>query len=96
MDELTKKEILAMSHAAHKLTEASYQADPAKKGDAGWEHKQRTLLADMSLHLLQTSLRNDELSTEDLRRNLYSILTISDQLLHGHDLKAVADRLYSA
>jgi hypothetical protein len=95
MDELTKKEILAMSHAAHKLTEASYQADPSKKGDAGWTDKQRILLADMSLHLLQTSLRKDELSTEDLRRNLFSILTISDQLLPGHDLKAVADRLYS-
>ncbi|MGB7202818.1 MAG: hypothetical protein WBD16_11180 [Pyrinomonadaceae bacterium] len=96
MDELTKKEILSMSRTAHHLTEASYQQDTSKKGDAGWADKQRILLADMALHLLQTSLRDGEISTEDLKRNLFSILTISDQLMPGHDLNAVADDLYSS
>ncbi len=96
MDELTKKEILSMSQMAHRLTEASYQENPVKRGDAGWAEKQRILLADMALHLLQTSLRDGEISTEDLKRNLFSILTISDQLMPGHDLKGIADELYSS
>ncbi len=96
MDELAKAEILAQSRIAHGLTEKSYQQNPAKRGDAGWVEKQRILLADMSLHLLQTSLGSGELSREDLRRNLFAILTISDELLPGHSLRAVADQLYSA
>lgn len=94
MDELTKKEILSISRKAHHLTEVAYQQNPSTIGGAGWADKQRILLADMALHLVQTSLRDDEISTEDLRRNLFSILTISDQLIPGHDLKAVADDLY--
>lgn len=96
MDELTKEEILSQSRRAHRLTEASYQQNPSKRGDEGWADKQRILLADMALHLLQTSLRNGEISTEDLKRNLFSILTISDQFMPGHDLQAVADELYSS
>ena len=57
------------------------------------EEKQRVLLADMALHLLQTS-RDGEISEEGLKRNLFSILTVSDQFIQGHDLKAVADGLY--
>ena len=53
------------------------------------------LLADMALHLLQTAMKDGELSEEGLKRNLFSILTISDQFIQGHDLKAVADKLYS-
>ena len=71
MDEQTKKEILSMSKKAHSLAEASYQQDPSIRGDAGWAEKQRILLADMALHLLQTSLRDGEISTEDLKRNLF-------------------------
>jgi hypothetical protein len=96
MDELAKEEILSQSRIAHGLTERSYQQNPSKRGDAGWVDKQRILLADMALHLLQTSLRKGELSTEDLRRNLFAILTISDDLIPGHNLKTVADELYSA
>ncbi len=96
MDEQTKEEILSRARFAHDLTEASYQQNPSTKGDAGWVEKQRILLADMSLHLLQTALRNGELSTDDLKRNLFSILTISDQLLPGRNLKTVADDLYGS
>ncbi len=96
MDESKRQEILAMSRAAHCLTEASYQENRSKRGDSGWNQKQRTLLADMALHLLQTSLKEGELSEEGLRRNLFSILTVSDQFIHNHDLKAIADELYSS
>lgn len=96
MDALVKKEILAMSRTAHALTESSYQMDFAIKGDTGWADKQRVLLADMALHLIQTALRDGELAEDDLKRNLFSILTISDQFIPGQGLKAVADGLYSA
>lgn len=96
MDELTREKILSQSRIAHSATEAAYQQNPCKRGDAGWSEKQRVLLADMSLHLLQTSIRSGDLSTEDLKRNLFSILTISDELMPGHNLKAVADELYSS
>jgi len=95
MDDTLRNDILAISRTAHSLTEASYQQNIAKRGDAGWNEKQRLLLADMALHLLQTSLKDGELSEEALKRNLFSILTISDQFILDHDLKKFADALYS-
>jgi hypothetical protein len=96
MDEAVRTEILSMSRAAHAMTESAYQQDPAVRGDAGWAEKQRILLADMALHLLQTSLRDGELSEEGLKKNLFSILTIADQFLDGHDLKSLAGELYAS
>lgn len=95
MKELIRKEIVAMSRTAHTLTEEAYQQDPSTRGDSGWAGKQRILLADMALHLLQTSLSDGDLSEEALKRNLFSILTISDQFVKDHDLKGFADSLYS-
>lgn len=95
MDEAIRQEILAMSRSAHSLTEVAYQQDTSTRGDHGWAEKQRILLADMALHLLQTSLKEGDLSEENLKRNLFSILTISDQFIPGHDLKTLADELYS-
>ncbi len=83
-----------MSRTAHALTEAAYQQDPAVRGDDGWTDKQRILLADMALHLLQTSLREGALSQQGLKKNLFSILTIADQFIDGHDLKMQAGELY--
>lgn len=83
-----------MSRKAHSMTESAYQQILAKPGDTDWAEKQRILLADMALHLLQTALGDGDLSEANLKRNLFSILTISDQFVAGHDLKAVADALY--
>lgn len=96
MDKAIRQEILAMSRTAHRLTEEAYQQGPSARGDAGWAEKQRILLADMALHLLQTALKEGDLSEEGLKRNLFSILTISDQFVHDHDLKTFADELYSS
>ena len=96
MNEDQKKQNLALSRTAHDLTEVDYQQALAKRGDAGWREKQRLLLADMALHLLQTSLKDGELSEDDLKRSLFSILTISDQFIHGYDLKTIADALYAS
>ena len=95
MDELVRNEILLMSKKAHALTESSYQQDSSKAGDPDWAEKQRILLADMALHLLQTALSDGELSEAHLRRNLFSILTVSDQFVDGYDLKTIADGLYA-
>jgi hypothetical protein len=95
MDQSVINQILSLAKSAHDLTEASYQRDPAVRDGPGWKEKQRMLLADMALHLVQTALRDGELSDGQLKRNLFSVLTISDQLLPGYDLKAVADTLYT-
>lgn len=79
-----------MSRKAHAMTELAYQQFLAKPGDSDWTAKQRILLADMALHLLQTALGDGDLSETDLKGNLFSILNISDQFVAGHDLKAGA------
>ena len=94
MNEATRNEILSMSQTAHELTEVSYQQNISKIGDSGWFEKQRVLLADMALHLLQTALKDGDLSEEDLKRNLFSILTISDQFIRDVDMKTFAQELY--
>lgn len=94
MDEVIKKEILSLARTAHALTESTYAANLATRGDTTWPDKQRILLADMALHLLQTSLQDGDLSADELKRNLFSILTISDQFIPGRGLKSLAGELY--
>jgi hypothetical protein len=96
MDHETRQRILSLAREAHDLTEQSYLQNPAVSSDPEWGGKQRVLLADMALHLLQTALKEGELCEEGLRLNLFSILTISDHFLTGYDSKAVADELYAA
>ncbi len=95
IDDTMRREILSMSRTAHALTEAADQHDTSVRGQAGWAEKQSMLLADMALHLLQTSLQQGGPSPAGLKKNLFSILTIADQFIDGHDLKAVAHQLYS-
>ncbi len=96
MDEAVKKDVVALGRKAHDLTESAYRSHPATRGDPAWADKQRILLADMALHLLQTSLRDGALPADELKRNLYAILTIADQFIPDDGLKAIADRLYAA
>lgn len=84
-------DILALAGQAHGLTEAAYRTHAATRGAPGWEEKQRILLADMAIHLLQTALKDGDLSVPDLRRNLFAILTVCDQFLPEAGLKANAD-----
>jgi hypothetical protein len=85
--------ILTLSREAHDLTEAAYRMHPAVKGDTAWPDKQRLLLADMALHLLQTALRDGEVDTAKLQNNLYSILTICAPLLPEKPLARYADAI---
>ncbi len=86
MLEEEKKKIISQSWISHELIERSYLINPAKKGDVEWLEKQRILLADMALHLLQTALNPGEIDTDKLKNNIHSILTISDQFLPDAEL----------
>lgn len=94
---MTKEEklkILEASWELHSQVETSYLNNPAKKGDVEWSEKQRMLLADMALHLLQTSIKPGEIKLERLRDNLNAILTLADQFLPKADLKKATEKLY--
>ena len=95
MDEAIRNEIVALGRKAHDLTESAYRQHASTRGEPGWTEKQRILLADMSLHLLQTALRDGELSADELKRNLFAILTVSDQFIPDCGLKASADQLHT-
>ena len=69
--------ILETSWELHSQVEASYLQNQATHGDDTWVEKQRILLADMALHLLQTSISPGELELDKLRNNLHAILTIT-------------------
>lgn len=89
-----RQQIIHTSWELHSLVESAYHQNPAKKGEEGWLEKQRILLADMALHLLQTSLKPDEIEMEKLRNNLHAILTISDQFLPQAELRKAAEKIY--
>jgi len=94
---MTKEErlnMLATSWELHSQVETSYLAHPATQKDEEWLEKQRLLLADMALHLLQTAINLEEIKLDKLRNNLHAILTITDQFLPNADLKAATEKLY--
>jgi len=93
MNKEEKLKIVDASWELHSLIEYSYLNNPAKPGDDAWLEKQRTLLADMALHLLQTSINPGEIKLNKLRNNLHAILTISDQFLPESGLKKATEKL---
>lgn len=82
-----------LSRKAHDLTEEAYRRHPSRRGEPDWAEKQRILLADLALHVVQTALGDSDLPAAQLQRNLYALLTVADQFIPGHDLKAVAGQL---
>ena len=69
-------------------------ANGAVKNSPEWLEKQRLLLADMALHLLQTSVTPGDIDLEKLTNNLHAILTITDQFLPHAGLKQATESLY--
>nr|WP_239031154.1 hypothetical protein [Pseudoalteromonas sp. MMG024] len=76
------------------MVEDSYLNNSATKGDEEWLEKQRILLADMAIHLLQTAMKPGSIELDKLKNNLHSILTITDQFLPHSGLKEATDKLY--
>ena len=56
MKDDNKLELIKTSWELHDQIEKAYLIHPAKQGDSEWLEKQRLLLADMALHLLQTTV----------------------------------------
>ncbi|MDP2560838.1 hypothetical protein [Psychrobium sp. 1_MG-2023] len=94
MDSELKRQLIAQSWQMHQLVEQAYLDVSAKQGDELWQEKQRVLLADMALHLLQTALDPNEIALDKLRNNLYSIMTISDQFIPSAQLGSAKEAIY--
>ncbi|WP_196137860.1 hypothetical protein [Aliikangiella sp. G2MR2-5] len=94
MNETTRKEIINTSWEVHHIVEESYLSHPSSKGDDDWLEKQRILLADMAIHLLQTAIKPGNIELDKLKNNLHAILMISDQFLPEAELKKATNKLY--
>ena len=99
MDELTRAGIIKRGWEIHAVVEEAALRHSATRG-AGepspeWRDKQRLLLADMAIHLLQTALRPGEIELDKLQNNLHAILTISDGFLPHAGLKGATAKIYA-
>lgn len=94
MKDADRASIIKASWKLHDLVESAYFNHPASKGSPDWQEKQRLLLADMALHLLQTSVKPGDIDLQKLTNNVHAILTISDQFLPHAGLKAATASLY--
>ncbi len=92
-------ELIRMAWEIHGVVEAAYLAHPATRhGDSGsaeWLEKQRLLLADMAIHLLQTAIQPGAIPLDRLKDNLHAVLTIADQFLPAAQLKQATDKIYT-
>ncbi|MFL6633192.1 MAG: hypothetical protein ACJ8HJ_12855 [Massilia sp.] len=94
MDDLTRADIIKTSWGIHHVVEERLLGHPATRDSHDWLDKQRLLLADMAIHLLQTALKPGEIELDKLRNNLHAVLTISDQFLPHAGLKQATGNLY--
>jgi len=94
MNDSQRQDIIDQSWKIHALVESSYLKHRGTVVDTDWDEKQRLLLADMALHLLQSALAPGDLPLDKLTNNIHAILTISDQFLPQAQLKAACERLY--
>jgi hypothetical protein len=94
MNDSERKKLIETGWDLHAAIESSYLNHPAIKGDDEWSEKQRILLADMAIHLLQTAIKPGNIDLDKLKNNLHAILTISDQFLPNAGLKKSTEHLY--
>lgn len=100
MDELTRTDLIKTGWAMHQLVEEALLRNTATRGSgamtAAWREKQRLLLADMAIHLLQTALQPGDIALEKLRNNLHAILTISDRFLPDAGLQQATGKIHAS
>lgn len=94
MDPTDRQLIIKTSWDLHNQIENAYLNHTAAQGDTEWLEKQRLLLADMAIHLLQTAMNPNTIQLDKLKNNLHAILTITDQFLPTAELKSATDKLY--
>jgi hypothetical protein len=76
--------ILDLVRQAHALTESTAVAASDPKT------RKQLVLADLSLHMVQAALRPEQPDPTELKRYLFSILTVCDGFVPDLDLKAMA------
>jgi hypothetical protein len=97
MDESKRNELIHIGWEIHRAVEESYRRHPSTsqgENQDEWREKQRLLLADMAIHLLQTALKPGAIGVDALKNNLHAILTISDQFLPLAGLKKATEKIY--
>lgn len=77
--------ILELVRQAHSLTESAAVAT------CDLTTRKQLVLADLSLHLVQAALRHEQPEPAELKRYLFSILTVCDGFVQDVDLKAMAN-----
>ena len=80
-------EILKLARQAHSLTEEAALAA------TDYQQRRQFVLADLSLHLVQAALRNPQPDPAELKRYLFSVLTVCDGFVDDLDLKHMAEAL---
>jgi hypothetical protein len=93
MTDEQKEALIAQSWQMHEIVEQGYLDESAKNSSQRLE-KQRLLLADMALHLLQTALNPGDIKLDKLTNNVHSIMTIADQYLPDAELAKATDKLW--
>jgi hypothetical protein len=94
MDDQTRADIIKTSWEIHRTVEERLLSHPATRDSDDWLDRQRLLLADMAIHLLQTALKPGEIELDKLRNNLHAVLTISDRFLPQAGLKQATENIY--
>ena len=92
MDAIDRQQTLEHIAIAHKLVEKNYLLNPAVPHSEEWLNKRRLLLADLSLHLTDTCVK-EEFDIEKIKRYLYSILVIANDFAPEAHLKETAQKL---
>ena len=88
-----KQLILQHCKEAHSLTEQCYIEHPAVKESPDWLDKRKFLLADLSLHMVQAALQNNNADIDLIKRYLFSILTICEDFIPEAELASTANKL---
>ena len=94
MEKQQRQDILTLSWSIHDQVEQAIASHPASRTDDNWQEKQRLLMANMALHLLQTTLKPGELQKDTLVNTLNAILTLSDDYLDHIDSRKVSNSLH--
>jgi hypothetical protein len=96
MDDGSRADILETAWRMHDKVEESLLRHTATRGSDDWQDRQRLLLADMAIHLLQTALAPGDIRLDKLRNNLNAVLTVSSDFLPQARLREATEHLYGA
>ena len=88
------KNLIKCCWELHDAVDSNYISPPVKKGDEKWLDKQRILLTDMAIQLLQTAVEPGDINLHKFTNNLNAILTRSNQFLPKAELKKAIDKLF--